>query len=102
MLEEQLEIVHRLLTEDRFTFEGHHYTLADAEFLPKPRAAAAPADRRGRHEGRAVDAAADRRVGGRVQHRRRRSPDEVRERFARARDGVGSRRTRPDDARRRR
>jgi F420-dependent oxidoreductase-like protein len=34
-LEEQLEIVHRLLTEDRFTFEGEHYQLEDVSFAPK-------------------------------------------------------------------
>ena len=36
MLEEQLEVVHRLLTEDRVSFRGEHYTLEDATFLPKP------------------------------------------------------------------
>ena len=36
MLEEQLEIVHGLLTEERFTFDGRHYTVKDAEFLPGP------------------------------------------------------------------
>jgi F420-dependent oxidoreductase-like protein len=34
-LEEQLEIVHRLLTEDMFTFEGRYYTLRDVPFAPK-------------------------------------------------------------------
>jgi F420-dependent oxidoreductase-like protein len=34
-LEEQLEIVHRLLTEDVVTFEGRHYRLEDARFAPK-------------------------------------------------------------------
>ena len=34
-LEEQLEIVHRLLTEERFTFEGEHYRLVDVPFAPK-------------------------------------------------------------------
>jgi alkanesulfonate monooxygenase SsuD/methylene tetrahydromethanopterin reductase-like flavin-dependent oxidoreductase (luciferase family) len=34
-LEEQLEIVHRLLTEDRFTFEGEYYQLEDVSFAPK-------------------------------------------------------------------
>jgi F420-dependent oxidoreductase-like protein len=34
-LEEQLEIVHRLLTEDAFTFEGRHYRLQDVPFAPK-------------------------------------------------------------------
>jgi alkanesulfonate monooxygenase SsuD/methylene tetrahydromethanopterin reductase-like flavin-dependent oxidoreductase (luciferase family) len=35
-LAEQVEIVHRELTEDRFDFEGRHYTLRDAVALPKP------------------------------------------------------------------
>ena len=34
-LEEQLEIVHRLLTEERFTFQGSHYQLEDVRFAPK-------------------------------------------------------------------
>lgn len=34
-LEEQVEVVHGLLTEDRFSFEGSHYVLRDVEFLPK-------------------------------------------------------------------
>jgi alkanesulfonate monooxygenase SsuD/methylene tetrahydromethanopterin reductase-like flavin-dependent oxidoreductase (luciferase family) len=34
-LEEQLEIVHRLFTEDRFTFHGRHYRLEDVPFAPK-------------------------------------------------------------------
>jgi alkanesulfonate monooxygenase SsuD/methylene tetrahydromethanopterin reductase-like flavin-dependent oxidoreductase (luciferase family) len=34
---EQLEIVHRSWTEARFDFSGDHYTLRDAEPLPKPR-----------------------------------------------------------------
>jgi F420-dependent oxidoreductase-like protein len=87
MLEEQLEIVHRLLTEDRFTFEGRHYTLTDAEFLPKavqrPRP---PIVLGGKKVGpwmqRLIGAWADEfnTTGG--------TPDEVRDRFARARDGV--------------
>lgn len=35
MLEEQLEIVHRLLTEDEVSFEGTHYRLDGAPFAPK-------------------------------------------------------------------
>jgi len=34
-LEEQVAIVHGLLREDRFSFEGRHYSLQDVEFLPK-------------------------------------------------------------------
>ena len=35
MLEEQLEIVHRLMTEDDVGFEGRHYRLEGASFAPK-------------------------------------------------------------------
>lgn len=35
MLEEQLEIVDALLTQDVFTFEGAHYRLEDVRFAPK-------------------------------------------------------------------
>jgi F420-dependent oxidoreductase-like protein len=89
MLEEQLAIVHGLLTEDRFTFDGRHYTLKDAECLPKtvqqPRP---PIVLGGKTAGpwmqRLIGAWADEfnTVGG--------SPDEVRERFERARDGVAA------------
>jgi F420-dependent oxidoreductase-like protein len=36
MLAEQLEIVHRLWTEDRVDFRGKHYVLDNAPALPKP------------------------------------------------------------------
>lgn len=36
MLAEQLEIVHGLFKEARFTFEGRHYVLRDCPFTPKP------------------------------------------------------------------
>ena len=36
MFAEQLEIVHRLWTEERVDFRGRHYTLEDAPGLPKP------------------------------------------------------------------
>jgi F420-dependent oxidoreductase-like protein len=35
-LEEQLAIVHGLLTQDRFSFHGKHYELDEAPFWPKP------------------------------------------------------------------
>lgn len=35
MLEEQLEIVHGLLTHERFSFQGKHYQIDDARFTPK-------------------------------------------------------------------
>ena len=36
MFAEQLEIVHRLWTEERVDFHGEHYTLENAPGLPKP------------------------------------------------------------------
>jgi len=36
MLEEQVPIVHGLLTEDAFSFEGEHYRLEGADQMPKP------------------------------------------------------------------
>jgi F420-dependent oxidoreductase-like protein len=36
MLEEQVPIVHGLLTEDTFSFDGMHYTLEGGNQLPKP------------------------------------------------------------------
>jgi alkanesulfonate monooxygenase SsuD/methylene tetrahydromethanopterin reductase-like flavin-dependent oxidoreductase (luciferase family) len=36
MLAEQLEIVHRLWTEERVTFAGSHYTLENAPGRPRP------------------------------------------------------------------
>ena len=36
MLAEQLEIVHRLWTEERVDFRGRHYTLEDAPAQPRP------------------------------------------------------------------
>jgi F420-dependent oxidoreductase-like protein len=36
LLAEQIEILHRELTEERFDFEGAHYTLEDSQALPKP------------------------------------------------------------------
>jgi alkanesulfonate monooxygenase SsuD/methylene tetrahydromethanopterin reductase-like flavin-dependent oxidoreductase (luciferase family) len=36
MLSEQIEIVHRLWTEERVDFAGRHYTLEDAPAQPKP------------------------------------------------------------------
>jgi F420-dependent oxidoreductase-like protein len=36
VFEEQLEIIHRQMTEERFDFEGEHYQLTDCEARPKP------------------------------------------------------------------
>lgn len=95
MLEEQLEIVHRLLTEDRFSFDGAHYSLAEAEFFPKPVQRPRPpivvgGKKVGSWMQRLIGAWADEfnTVGG--------SPDDVRERFGRARDGVAAAGRAPD------
>ena len=95
MLEEQLEIVHRLLTEERFSFEGAHYSLADAECFPKPVQRPRPpivvgGKKVGTWMQRLIGAWADEfnTVGG--------SPDEIRERFGRARDGVAAAGRDPD------
>jgi F420-dependent oxidoreductase-like protein len=95
MLEEQLEIVHRLLTEDRFSYEGTHYSLADAECFPKPVQRPRPpiivgGKKVGPWMQRLIGAWADEfnTVGG--------SPDEVRERFGRARNGVAAAGRDPD------
>jgi len=37
VFEEQLEIIHRQMTEERFDFEGEHYQLVGCEARPKPR-----------------------------------------------------------------
>jgi F420-dependent oxidoreductase-like protein len=95
MLEEQLEIVHRLLTEDRSSFQGAHYSLVDAECFPKPVQRPRPpivvgGTKVGPWMQRLIGSWADEfnTVGG--------SPDEVRERFARARDGVAAAGREPD------
>lgn len=36
VFEEQLEVIHRQMTEDRFSFSGTHYTLENCEARPKP------------------------------------------------------------------
>ena len=36
LFEEQVEIVHGLFTEDRYSFESPHYAIEDCEFLHKP------------------------------------------------------------------
>ncbi len=36
MFEEQLEIIHRQMTDERFDFEGEHYQLVGCEARPKP------------------------------------------------------------------
>ena len=87
MLEEQVPIVHGLLTEDSFSYEGAHYRLEGADQLPKaaqrPRP---PLILGGTTVGRRMQALVGRyadefnTVGG--------TPDEIVSRFARARAGV--------------
>lgn len=85
-LEEQVAIVHGLLTEERFTFHGAHYDLEDVEFLPKtPQRPRPPIILGGSTVGPRMQALIGRyadefnTVGG--------TPAQVRERFARARGG---------------
>jgi len=87
MLEEQVEIVRGLLREDRFSFQGNHYRLDDVEFLPKAVQRPHPpivlgGKKVGPRMQRLIGRWADEfnTVGG--------NPEEVRERFARARAGV--------------
>lgn len=86
MLEEQIEIVHELLSKDRFTFEARHYALEDCAFAFKPVQRPHPpiivGGKGGPRMARLVARWADEfnTVGG--------TPDEVRERFGRVRDAV--------------
>ena len=96
MLEEQLEIVHGLLNEDRFSFHGTHYTLQDAELLPKSTQEPHPpiilgGTQVGPWMQRLVGRWADEfnTVGG--------SPEHVRERFDRAREGAAAAGRDPDE-----
>ena len=86
ILEEQLEIVHGLLTEGTFSFESPHYAMEDCRFLPKAVQRPHPpiivgGDGKARMA-RLVARWADEfnTVGG--------TPGEVRERYARVRDAV--------------
>jgi alkanesulfonate monooxygenase SsuD/methylene tetrahydromethanopterin reductase-like flavin-dependent oxidoreductase (luciferase family) len=85
--EEQVPIVHGLLTQERFSFQGKHHRLEDAEFLPKaPQRPHPPLILGGTRVGprmqRLVGRYADEfnTVGG--------TPDQVAARFSRARAGV--------------
>ena len=95
MLEEQLEIVHGLLTEERFTFDGRHYTLKDAEFLPRPVQRPRPPIVLG---GKTVGPWMQRLIGGWADEFNTvgGTPAEVRERYGRARDGVAAAGRTPD------
>ncbi len=86
LLEEQLEIVHGLLSEETFSFESPHYAMEDCRFLPKAVQRPHPpiivgGDGKPRLA-RLVARWADEfnTVGG--------TPDEVRERYARVRGAV--------------
>jgi F420-dependent oxidoreductase-like protein len=87
MFAEQVEIVHGLLSEDRFSYRGRFYELDDVEFLPKSvQRPHVPIVLGGKKVGstmqRLIGRFADEfnTVGG--------TPDDVRERFGRARSGV--------------
>jgi F420-dependent oxidoreductase-like protein len=86
MLEEQLEIVHGLWSQEGFSFRGRHYTVEGASFLPKPVQRPHPplivGGKGGPRIARLAAGWADEfnRVGG--------TPEQVRESFARVRDAV--------------
>jgi F420-dependent oxidoreductase-like protein len=87
IFEEQVEIVHGLLTQERFSFESPHYALEECEFLHKPlQRPHPPIVLGGRTAGprmqRLVATFADEfnTVGG--------TPEEVGDRFARIRAGL--------------
>jgi F420-dependent oxidoreductase-like protein len=86
MLEEQLEIVHGLWSEDTFSFEGRYYALEECRFLPKPVQRPHPplvvGGKGGPRLARLVARWADEfnRVGG--------TPEDVRSSFERVRDAV--------------
>lgn len=86
MLEEQLEIVHGLLSDEVFSHQGRHYGLEECRFLPKgiqlPHPPIIVGGKGGRRIARLAARWADEfnTVGG--------TPGEVRERFARVREAV--------------
>jgi F420-dependent oxidoreductase-like protein len=86
MLEEQLEIVHGLWSQDVFSFESRHYALESARFLPKPVQQPHPpivlGGKGGRRLARLVASWADEfnRVGG--------TPDDVRASYERVSDAL--------------
>jgi len=87
MLEEQLEIVHGLWSDEVFSFESRHYALEECRFVPKPVQRPHPPIIVGGEGGpriaRLVARWADEfnRVGG--------TPETVRESFSRVREAVG-------------
>jgi F420-dependent oxidoreductase-like protein len=88
-LEEQLAIVDGLLTEERFTFQGKHYRLEACEFLPEPVQSPRPPIILG---GKKVGPWMQRLIGAYAQEFNTvgGTPEEVRERFGRAREGAAA------------
>ncbi len=86
LLEEQLEIVHGLLTQETFSFESPHYALEDCRFLPKgvqtPHPPLIVGGDGGPRMARLVARWAD------EFNTVRGTPEDVRERFERVRDAV--------------
>ena len=88
MLEEQLEIIHGLWSEDVFSFAGRHYSLDECRFLPKPLQRPHPPIVIGGNGGPRIARLVGRwgdefnRVGG--------TPEEVRTSFERVREAVTS------------
>lgn len=88
MLEEHLEIVHRMWSDDRFSFEGRSTTLEDARLRPKPVQRPHPPIVIGGKGGPRIAQLVARwgdefnRVGG--------TPDEVREAFHRVREAAAA------------
>jgi F420-dependent oxidoreductase-like protein len=86
MLEEQLEIVHGLWSEDVFSFESRHYAIEEGRFVPKPVQRPHPPIIVGGKGGPRIARLAARwadefnRVGG--------TPADVRSAFGRVRDAV--------------
>jgi F420-dependent oxidoreductase-like protein len=86
MLEEQLEIVHGLWSQEVFSFESRHYAIEEARFVPKPVQRPHPpivlGGKGGRRLARLVASWADEfnRVGG--------TPADVRSSYERVRDAL--------------
>jgi alkanesulfonate monooxygenase SsuD/methylene tetrahydromethanopterin reductase-like flavin-dependent oxidoreductase (luciferase family) len=95
LLEEQVPIVHGLLTEDTFSFEGRHYRLDGADQLPKPVQRPRPPLILG---GRTVGPRMQALIGGYADEFNTvgGTPSDVATRFARARAGVTAASRDPD------
>jgi F420-dependent oxidoreductase-like protein len=95
LLEEQVPIVHGLLTQDTFSFEGRHYRLDGADQLPKPVQRPRPPLILG---GRTVGPRMQALIGGYADEFNTvgGTPSDVAARFARARAGVAAAGRDPD------